>query len=119
MSIDAKIGPLAKTLVGKFGKSITLTRVVPGAYDVTTGTTTNVETQSTIKAVVEEYKGIELKSELIQQGDKKITVPASGLTAPNLADKLVIDGITFAIISLQNIYSGASIALYILQGRKA
>lgn len=118
-ALDAIAGKVALKQIAKFGKAVTLIRVTEGVYDPTTSSSTNSEASSTINAVVEDFKPYELANGLAVVGDKKLTVAASGLTAPNLADGISIDGIRFAIISLGTVYGGELAALYALHGRKA
>lgn len=119
MTLDIAARSAALKTIAKFGKSITLTRVTEGAYNTATATTTNTPVDETVSAIVEDYKGFDLTSGLIQAGDKKVTVAASAVAIPALADKITVDAYIYTIVNIQTIYSGQLAALYILQGRAA
>jgi hypothetical protein len=117
-ALDAEIGPLAVTLIAEFGKAVTLIRVTEGAYNPTTSAAAVTEASSAINALIEDYKPYELANGLATIGDKKLTVAASGLTAPKLTDAVIIEGMRFSIVSLGTVYSGELAALYVFQARK-
>lgn len=116
--LDAELGPIAVDLIAEYGKAITLTRITAGVYDPATSKSTDTTADETINVLVEEYKGYDFANGLAIVGDKKLTVAAVGLTAPNLNDRVTIDSATFKILELQTIYSGELPALYVLKCRK-
>lgn len=118
-ALDTSARKLSVNLLAKFGKAITFQSIVEGAYDPITGdTAANTVTSSSKKAVIKDYNGIELMSGVIQQGDRKVTIAASGATLPQPSDKIVIDSETYNIIAVKTIWSGELAALYQLQARK-
>jgi len=118
-ALDATLRPLAVELIAEYGKSITLTRVAAsGSYDPATASISETSTPETIKAIVEDYKGYEFANGLILTGDKKLTVAASGLTAPNVGSTVTIDSVIFTIVSVKTEMSGELAALYYIQARK-
>lgn len=116
-AIDKIAKTQASKAIKKYGKSITLTRVTQGAYDPATGTRVLTSVDEFVSVVVEEYKGYDFANGLAQQGDKKLTLAAFGVTVPTLSDKVTIDGIRFTIVQIQTIYSGNDACLYIIQAR--
>lgn len=116
--LDRKLRQTAVNLVNKYGKVITHTAVSEGSYDPITGTVTPANTDYSIKAIVEDYKGIELVSGQIQHGDVKITMPAKGNTKPDPNDKITIDSIVYMVVSVKSVWSGEMAAIYELQVRK-
>lgn len=118
-ALDDALGAVIVDTVNQFGKSVSLIRVSVGTYDPTTSSNTKTEATSTIKAIVEDFKPYELANGLATVGDKKLTVAASGLVAPNLTDYVMIDAVRYAVVSVGVNYSGELVALYILHGRKS
>lgn len=118
MTLDATARRAATKLIGQFGRSITLTTVTPGAYNPATGAAVPTSASVTVKAIVEEYKGFDIVSELAKAGDKKLTVSAADLAArPTPADKVTVDGLVYTIVAVKAISSGALDALYEIQAR--
>jgi hypothetical protein len=118
MTLDATARRVATKLIGQFGRLITLTTVTAGAYNPATGVSVPATSNVNVKAIIEDYKGFEIVSELAQAGDKKVLVSAADLASkPSPADKLVIDGLTFTIVGVKAVSSGALDALYELQAR--
>lgn len=119
--LDDIFGPLTLDMVGLFGKSIVLTVEVAGNYDTETGAVVGGGlVPVTVPAIVEEFKGAELISGLVQAGDKKVSIAGSALAAaPKPTATVTIDGDVFTVVEVAAIYSGENVALYILKCRKA
>lgn len=118
-AIDTSSRALAVKMLTKFGKAIAFQSIVEGSYDPATGDmAANTVTSSNVQALIKDYNGIELMSGVIQQGDRKVTIAASGATLPQPSDKIVIDSETYNIIAVKTIWSGELAALYELQARK-
>jgi hypothetical protein len=118
-ALDTSARALSVKLLDKFGKSITLQSIVEGAYDPVTGDmAANTVTTSYPLAVVGDFKGLALASGVIQYGDRKVTIAASGSVLPLPTDKVIIDTETYNVISVKSIWSGELAALYELQVRK-
>lgn len=86
MAFDyAPLVATAARLLAEFGQTVTLTRVTPGAYDPVTGTNAagTTATQSAA-AVLLDYSAAESGAQfadgsMVQIGDKKVLIQASGL----------------------------------------
>lgn len=118
-ALDTSSRALAVKMLAKFGKAIAFQSVAEGAYDPVTGDmAANTVTSSNVQALIKDYNGIELMSGLIQQGDRRVTIAAYGVTLPQPSDKIVIDSETYNIIAVKSIWSGDLAVLYILQARK-
>ena|SRR3990167_9921084 len=118
MSVSTVVLLQAQKQIDAYGKTVTLTRVVQGAYDTATGVAINTSSAESVKAIVEDYKGREIQDS-IQVGDKKLTFAAKDFIKPSPLSKVTIDSETFAIVAVQTIYIQSFAALYIVQGRKA
>jgi hypothetical protein len=102
-------------------QSVTLTSITAGTYDPATGTVTGGSTTTTsVRAVVEDFKGLSLLNGLIQAGDKKITVAAANVTtAPKPTDTVTVGGIVYAVVNVVTVQPGSAAVIYEIQARKA
>lgn len=94
----AKAIPKAFT---KVGTDVTFRSVANGAYDTSDGTVseTNTDTEhtGTLRAVTEREV-----NELVQAGDKILTVPAEDFTSrPNNRDKVLISSVIHQIVEVR------------------
>lgn len=118
-ALDAKARATALKLLNKFGKSVTLTMVTEGTYDPTTGDVSGSSTTTEIpKALIEDFNGVDYVSGLVEKGDRKITIPASGYTEPNPNDRFTVGSDVYTVVSVETVWSGEQAAIYISQVRK-
>ena len=104
----------AKTLA-EDGQVVTLSQVVVGAYDPTTGAAASTETLKPRYAVIFDY-GDELKDgTLIVTGDKELYMETGII--PNIDDKITVGDITYGIKSIKELNPAGTPVLYILQLR--
>jgi hypothetical protein len=93
-----------KLLIGK-GQTVTLTHVVPGAYDPATGATgaATTTTQTGTGAVLD-WEARRIDGTLIKNGDKKLLLSplntaGASLTAPVLGDTVTdAAGVSFTLV---------------------
>jgi hypothetical protein len=119
--LDDIFVPITTDLLGSLGKAVTLTNVAAGAYDPTTGQAgSGSSSGATVHAIVEDFRGIELAGGLVQIGDKKVSIAGGELaSAPSPdGDTVTIDGQAFKIVAVNAIYSGESVALWVLTCRR-
>lgn len=123
--LDDIMVPLAYDLLQEFGKSMQLTHILSATYSTSTGVNSPSSSTQTVKGLVEEYADNmrdvmgDRQAGTIVLGDKKITFAASGLTyPPEIADKIVVGGVTYNVVNVSSVYSGEEIALYMMQVRK-
>ena len=89
--------------MAKFGGEATIRRVTVGAYNATTGTAAETTADTVVRGVLEDVNVREV-NDLIQSGDKRLTIAAADLaTAPVTADRVLIGGITHQIIRVTTI----------------
>ena len=118
-ALDAKARATALKLLNKFGKSVTLTMVTEGTYDPTTGDVSGSSTTTEIpKALIEDFNGVDYVSGLVEKGDRKITIPASGYTEPKPNDRFTVGSDVYTVVSVETMWSGEQAAIYISQVRK-
>lgn len=96
--LAAKLAPIIGGAV--LGGDVTIRFVSGGSYNTTTGTVTETESDTAIKGVVSEV-ALREANELIQAGDKKLTISAADVTsAPETKDRVVISSIVYQIVQV-------------------
>jgi hypothetical protein len=79
---------VASKLMAKFGGVVTINRVTAGVYNPTTGTASEVVAATVVRGVMEDVNVREV-NDLIQSGDKRLTIAAADLaTPPSTADRV-------------------------------
>jgi hypothetical protein len=123
MGILDNLAGTVGSLLTKFGQSVTY-RTYSESYDPATGANTLTATDTTVKAMVEDYpardaKGGETSGDGIVRGDRKVTVAANALSAaPTTEAKVGIGGVFYAIVKVDTQYGTDNALLYVLQVRK-
>lgn len=125
MTLDATLRPTADRLIGKLGKSATLTRESQGTFDPGSGTYTGGGTTDYSVTVTppRRFRQDQIDGQLVQQNDFEVSVAALNLSiAPTqgddaTSDTLTMDGTVYQIIRVQPVYSGQLVAYYRLQCR--
>jgi hypothetical protein len=103
MALASPLRKVASKLMAKFGGTATIRRVVPGAYNPTTGTVTETTTDTAVRGVLEDVRLSEV-NDLIQAGDKRLLIAAADIaTAPTTADEVLIGAITHQVITVRTI----------------
>lgn len=87
----------------KFGGVVTLRRSVPGIYNPTTGTISEITADTELRGVLEDVALREV-NDLIQAGDKRLIIAAADTAAvPTTADRVVINNRSLQIIEVRTI----------------
>lgn len=103
MALANPLRKVASRLMAKFGGMVTINRVTAGVYNPTTGTASEVVAGTVVRGVMEDVNVREV-NDLIQSGDKRLTVAAVDLTvAPSTADRVVVGTVTHQIIRVTTI----------------
>ena len=101
MGLASSLQKVANKVIGKLGGDVTVRIVTGGSYNTTTGAITESESDSTIKGVLSDVALREV-NELVQAGDKILTVPAEEFTSrPNNRDKVLISSVIHQIIEVR------------------
>jgi hypothetical protein len=112
MSIAKALEKVASKVIGKLGGDVTIRYVSAGAYNTTTGAITETISDTNIKGVLEDVNAREV-NELVQAGDKKLTVAANDLaTAPETKDRVVIGSVVHQIIRAETIEQDNTAVVY-------
>ena len=101
MALASSLKKVAAKVVTRFGGNVTMRYVSAGSYNATTGVIAETTSDAVIKGVLE---GVNLRevNELIQAGDKRLTVAAKDLTtAPETKDRVVISSVVHQIIRVE------------------
>jgi hypothetical protein len=103
MALANPLRKVASKLMAKFGGVVTINRVTAGVYNPTTGTASEVVAGTELRGVLEDVNVREV-NDLIQSGDKRLTVAAADVAAvPSTADRVLIGGITHQVIRVTTI----------------
>ena len=103
MTLASPLRKVASKLMAKFGGVATIRRVTPGVYNPTTGTASETNTDTAVRGVLEDVNVREV-NDLIQSGDKRLTIAAADVAAvPSTADRVLIGGVTHQIIRVTTV----------------
>ena len=103
MALSGPLRKVASKVITKFGGEVTIRRITVGAYNTSTGTAAETTSDTVVRGVLEDVNVREV-NDLIQSGDKRLTVAAADVAAvPSTADRVLIGGVTHQIIRVTTI----------------
>ena len=103
MTLANPLRKVASKLMAKLGGVATLRRVTPGVYNPTTGTVSESISDITVRGVLEDVNLREV-NDLVQAGDKRLTIAAADTAAPpTTADRVIISNRTLQVIEVRTI----------------
>ena len=103
MALANPLRKVASKLMAKFGGTATIRRITVGAYNTSTGTAAETTSDTVLRGVVEDVSVREV-NDLIQSGDKRLTVAAADVAAvPSTADRVLIGGVTHQVIRVTTV----------------
>ena len=103
MALANPLRKVASKVITKFGGEVTIRRITVGAYNTSTGTAAETTSDTVVRGVLEDVNVREV-NDLIQSGDKRLTVAAADVAAvPSTADRVLIGGVTHQIIRVTTI----------------
>ena len=89
--------------MSKFGGDATIRTATTGVYNPVTGTASESTSDTTVKGVVEDVNAREV-GDLIQAGDRRLTIAAADISAaPTSADRVIISGVTYQVVRIATI----------------
>ena len=101
MALVDSLKKVSSKVITKFGGDVTMRIVTGGTYNTTTGAINETESDTTIKGILEDVNLREV-NEMVQAGDKRLTVAADDLaTAPKTKDRVVIGSVVHQIIRVE------------------
>ena len=103
MVLATPLRKVASKLMVKFGGEATIRRITVGAYNATTGTAAETTSDTALRGVLEDVN-VREANDLIQSGDKRLTVAAADVAAvPSTADRVLISGVTHQVIRVTTV----------------
>jgi hypothetical protein len=103
MTLAIPLRKVASKLMARFGGVATLRRVTPGVYNPTTGTVSETTSDTALRGVLEDVSLREV-NDLIQAGDKRLTIAAADTAAvPTTADRVIISSRSLQVIEVRTI----------------
>lgn len=116
MSFDyAGIRGTAERLLERFGVDAVLIRA--GGIDETTYPVVHLpETREPCIVVRDTYSAVERSGTLIEEGDVKLLIAVTQVP-PTTADRLEVQGVTYALQSVEPVQPGPVVMLYQARGR--
>ena len=103
MALSGPLRKVASKVITKFGGEVTIRRITVGAYNTSTGTAAETTSDTVLRGVLEDVSVREV-NDLIQSGDKRLTVAAADVAAvPVTADRVLIGGVTHQVIRVTTI----------------
>lgn len=119
MTLDDTARAVAERLIGRFGKTVTIRRVIRG-FDPATGKTTETTRDFTARvSPPERFREHLIDGTLVKAGDLQAQLAAKGApVVPEPArDRIVIDGESYQVLRVDPVTSGEEAALYTLHLR--
>ena len=103
MALANPLRKVASKVITKFGGEVTIRRITVGVYSTSTGTAAETTSDTVLRGVLEDVNVREV-NDLIQSGDKRLTVAAADVAAvPSTADRVLIGGVTHQVIRVATI----------------
>lgn len=106
-------------LIKDRGESLTLVKTTTGAYDPATSGATESTANHTIQVAVVGYKSNLIDGSIIQRGDRKAIIAASGLNVtPAIGDKITGLGDAVRIIDKRTVRDNGQNVAFVCQVRE-
>ena len=103
MALANTLRKVASKVITKFGGEVTIRRITVGAYNTSTGTAAETTSDTVLRGVLEDVNVREV-NDLIQSGDKRLTVAAADVAAvPSTADRVLVGGVTHQVIRVTTV----------------
>lgn len=103
MALATPLRKVASKLMARFGGEATIRRITTGVYNSTTGTVSEAVADTVLRGVLEAVSKREV-NDLVQAGDKRLTIAAADIsTAPTVADRVLISGRVHQVIRVDTI----------------
>ena len=108
------IAKAVSNVMKQVGGDVTIRYVTAGAYNTTAGTISTTTSDTTVPGVLEDVNLSEV-NDLVQAGDKRLTIAADDVaTAPETKDLVVISSVVHQIIAVESNEQDATAMSYVL-----
>lgn len=120
MSLGDDLQNGAQQLLIQFGRSMTLRQLTEGTYDpVTGGAPLPTSADYSVIGVLLEYADLYIDNTTVLSSDRKCIIAAKGMTVvPQVGDRMIADGVTYAVIEVAIKEVSGIPATYVMQIRK-
>src|SRR5574343_103680 len=112
MTFYSDMADTADELLTEFGQTVTLNRVMTGAYDPATGSASTSTSTQTGRGAIFDYKTADIDNSLIKQGDKRLLLSPDGITAVTTGDAVVISSVTYTVTMVKQINPAGTVVMY-------
>lgn len=105
-------------LVDKVGQTVTYHQLTGESFDVATGVNTPTYSSHSVTASIRDFSAREIIGN-IRQGDRKATIAGAALSfIPGKDDRMVVNGKTFSVISVEtrNILNDSGVHVLQIRG---
>jgi hypothetical protein len=103
LALSGPLRKVASKVITKFGGEVTIRSITVGAYNTSTGTAAETTSDTVLRGVLEDVNVREV-NDLIQSGDKRLTVAAADVAAaPQTADRVVISSVSHQVIRVNTV----------------
>lgn len=114
---------LAPRASGGKGLALTITKITPGAYDPSTGTSTNTSANYSGSGLRQDYDLSDINGSMIRQGDVKILISptlinGNDMPEPAAGDSVTFDGSTYSVVSVSPWNYAGLVVGFEVQARK-
>ena len=113
----ARLNSTATRLIRDNGKTVVIKSITEGAYDVNTGTSTDVVTESSAKAVQVMFDDKEIDGTNVLASDVKLMMEPN-VVEPKINDLCVFDGVQHTIKNVKKTKPASIVMFYYLYLRK-
>lgn len=111
----SRLRATADRLIARFGVEAVLVRA--GGIDETTYPVVHLpETREPCVVIRDTYSAVERSGTLIEEGDVKLLIAVTQVP-PTTADRLEVQGVTYALQSVEPVQPGPVVLLYQARGR--
>lgn len=118
MTLYNDLAATAVELLAEFGMPVTLVRVIPGAYDPDTGTSTNTTANHDGIGVKLDYEQREIDGTQIRRGDQRVYMAPDLAVTPRTGDTLTIGVESWQVIESRPLSPSGVVVLHDIQVRK-
>ena len=118
MTFYSEVAQEAKSLLAEFGQLVTLRNITLGAYDVNTGTASEViSDQSNLNAVILNYSTKDIDGTNIRMDDRRVIIES--IAIPDLNSLIIIGGVTYNVVSFEYVSPSGENVICKIQIRKS
>ena len=108
----------AKGKLGSLVIQATLKTVGVASYNAASGVKSIATTDKSIDVVVDKFAFNEIDGEQVKSSDVKLVMFNNDDMVPSLSDKVVLNGVTYDLISVNPVQAGSKVIIFMLQLRR-